>query len=46
MRRSLHIGIFIGTLLGAAACAVIPADAPQSAAVANIPMAGMAKAPY
>jgi hypothetical protein len=24
MRRSLHIGIFIGTLLGAAACGLVP----------------------
>jgi hypothetical protein len=26
MRRAIHIGLFIGTLIGMCACAAIPAD--------------------
>jgi len=26
MRRALHIGLFIGTLIGMSACAAVPAD--------------------
>lgn len=26
MRRALHIGLFIGTLIGMSACAAIPGD--------------------
>lgn len=26
MRRAIHIGLFIGTLIGMSACAMLPAD--------------------
>jgi len=34
MRRSLHIGLFIGTLLGAAACGPVPE--PESLSGASV----------
>jgi len=37
MRRALHIGLFIGTLLGMSACAAIEADGRHQEFMASAP---------
>lgn len=36
MRRALHIGLFIGTLIGMSACAALPAEDGQSGAYGGV----------
>lgn len=44
MRRAIHIGLFIGTLIGMCACAAAPADAGTHATAANKASSGFAAA--